>query len=325
MPRERIEQLMELAQAVAIITDEWTLGAMPWIQNTGLPVLCVSEVRSKCTDLDALKSAKKLLQGVERCHVRDCGYVIYTSGSTGIPKGVRCHHQGAMNTIESLNDYFNVRSTDRVLALSSLSFDLSVYDLFGMGAAGGTVVVPAADDVNNPPNPEAWLLAIAEHEVTLVNAVPAFVELLVGHCEARAVQLPPSLRMIWMSGDWVPLSLPERIQALAPGNITVVSLGGATEAAIWSNLHVVERSLPEWKSIPYGVPLGNQTMYVLDESTADLEHCAPWVTGMIYIGGAGVALGYSGDPQKTAQSFFCHPVTVRWRNSTQPLLLVPHA
>lgn len=309
MPRERIEQLMELSQSVAIVADEWTLGAMPWIVDIGVPVLRVSEARSKCADLNALKFAQKLLHSVERCVARACGYIIYTSGSTGIPKGVRCHHQGAVNTIESLNDYFGVGPTDRVLALSSLSFDLSVYDLFGMGAAGGAVVVPAADDVN-PPNPDAWLLAIAEHQVTLVNAVPAFVELLVGHCEATAARLPSSLRMVWMSGDWVPLSLPGRIKALAAGDITVVSLGGATEAAIWSNLHIVDDPLSEWKSIPYGVPLGNQTMYVLDESTADLEHCAPWVTGMIYIGGAGVALGYSGDPEKTARSFFCHPLTV---------------
>ena len=309
MPRERVEQLIELSKAAAIVADDWTLETMPWIQDFGLPVLQVRD-SLLAEGNEAFKAASKTLKSVERAVERACAYVIYTSGSTGTPKGVRCHHQGAMNTIVSLNEFFDVGPKDRVLALSSLSFDLSIYDLFGMGAAGGAIIVPAAEDVN-PPNPDAWLSAVAEHQVTLINAVPAFVELLVGHCEATGARLPACLRMVWMSGDWVPLSLPGRVRALSLGNITVVSMGGATEAAVWSNIHIVDRLLPDWKSIPYGRPLGNQTMYVLDESSANLEHCAPWVTGMIYIGGAGVALGYSGDAQKTAKSFFCHPMTVR--------------
>ena len=86
----------------------------------------------------------------------DLAYLIYTSGSTGLPKGVRCHHEGARDTILDLNSQFGIGASDRVLALSSLSFDLSVYDVFGMLEAGGAVVVPKADSVS-PPDPEKWL------------------------------------------------------------------------------------------------------------------------------------------------------------------------
>jgi epothilone synthetase B len=112
----------------------------------------------------------------------DLAYLIYTSGSTGLPKGVRCHHEGARNTILDLNSQFGIGASDRVLALSSLSFDLSVYDVFGMLEAGGAVVVPKADSVS-PPDPEKWLELLRQEKVTILNAVPRFVE--VG-CSASA-------------------------------------------------------------------------------------------------------------------------------------------
>jgi hypothetical protein len=75
----------------------------------------------------------------------DLAYVIYTSGSTGVPKGVIIDHRGAVNTVLDINQRFGVGPGDRVLALSRLNFDLSVYDIFGVLAAGGTIVMPAAN------------------------------------------------------------------------------------------------------------------------------------------------------------------------------------
>ena len=129
-----------------------------------------------------------------------------------------------------------------------------------------------------------------------------------------------------MSGDWIPLSLTDQLLAVThPDSVAagrrVVSLGGATEAAIWSNMYQIHprtKLLPdgrantasnmgEWNSIPYGQPLRNQTMYVLDDAT--MQHCEPWVTGVIYIGGVGVALGYFRDGERTARQFVEHPRT----------------
>ncbi|MEY9212482.1 amino acid adenylation domain-containing protein [Thermobifida halotolerans] len=232
----------------------------------------------------------------------DLAYVIYTSGSTGTPKGVMISHRAARNTVDDVNRRFAVTAEDRVLGLASLGFDLSVYDVFGPLAAGGAIVLPDAERRGDPSH---WAESIAEHGVTLWNSVPAQMQMLCDYLDAdRAAELP-ALRLALLSGDWIPVALPDRVRARVPG-LSVVSLGGATEAAIWSIHHPVERVDPEWPSIPYGRPLTNQTFHVLDEAMRDRPD---WVPGELYIGGAGVALGYLGDEARTAERFVTHPTT----------------
>jgi nonribosomal peptide synthetase protein BlmIV len=214
-----------------------------------------------------------------------------------------------MNTIQDLNSAFGVGPRDRVLALSSLSFDLSVYDFFGMFEAGATVVMPTADAVS-PPDPARWLELLRKEGVTVWNTVPRFMELLVSHVEHSGEKIPASLRLVFLSGDFIPLTLPGRIRtACACADVRIVSMGGATEAAVWSNIFEITQTPapdPSWSSVPYGRPMRNQRMYVLNEA---MEHCAPWVTGVLYIGGLGTALGYQGDAERTAYQFVKHPKT----------------
>ncbi|MDF0552096.1 non-ribosomal peptide synthetase [Kamptonema sp. UHCC 0994] len=138
-------------------------------------------------------------------------YVIYTSGSTGQPKGVAIAHSGAVNTLLDINDRFEVGAGDRVLALSSLSFDLSVYDIFGLLAAGGTVVIPK---VSATPDPADWVEAIARSQVTIWNSAPALMQMLVDYATAHSNTLSSSLRLVLLSGDWIPLTLPDQIKTL---------------------------------------------------------------------------------------------------------------
>ncbi|MCP5110892.1 MAG: amino acid adenylation domain-containing protein, partial [bacterium] len=229
-------------------------------------------------------------------------YILYTSGSTGEPKGVAIPHRGAVNTLLDLNHRFEIGPEDRTLALSSLSFDLSVYDLFGTFAAGGAVVYP---DAALDREPAHWLERLRGHGVTVWNSVPALAEMLVAHCEGRGEPLPPSLRLFLLSGDWIPVNLPDRIRALHPA-ARVISLGGATEASIWSIFHPIETVDPAASSIPYGRPLANQTFRVLDEIGEPRPQGVP---GQLYIGGVGVARGYWQDPERTAAAFGEHPVT----------------
>ncbi|MEZ4436539.1 MAG: amino acid adenylation domain-containing protein [bacterium] len=229
---------------------------------------------------------------------RALAYVIYTSGSTGVPKGVVIDHRGAANTLADINDRFAVGPADRVLALSSLAFDLSVYDLFGLLAAGGAVAVPAPETAREP---AAWLDRLRADRVTIWNTVPALMALLVEHAEQTGAELPASLRLILLSGDWIPVTLPDRIRALAPAPdaVEIISLGGATEGSIWSIIHpigAVDRSRP---SVPYGRPMRNQRMHVRHPDGAP---CPEWAVGEIAIGGVGVALGYR-DPARTAERF----------------------
>ncbi len=229
-------------------------------------------------------------------------YVIYTSGSTGKPKGVAIAHRGALNTVVDINQRFQVDTSDRVLALSSLSFDLSVYDIFGTLAAGATLVIPEAEVAKDPAH---WAELVESNGITLWNSVPALMQLFVDYMESRPDLKANSLRSVLLSGDWLPLTLPPQIKAIAP-EATVMSLGGATEASIWSIYYPIDEIDPAWNSIPYGLPLLNQHFYVLNPN---LEPCPIWVTGQLYIGGVGLAERYWKDSEKTAASFIIHPET----------------
>jgi amino acid adenylation domain-containing protein len=306
-PEQRIRQVLELSEAVAVLTQPHLLAssALSWMAGLSVPVTAVCQSQSpQQTDFTALQSLPSV-------NADALAYLIYTSGSTGIPKGVCCHHRGAMNTIDDLNSLFSVTAADKVLALSSLSFDLSVYDIFGLLSAGGTVVIPDPHKVS-PPDPSEWFDLVETEQITIWNTVPAFMELLVSHAEYMGLKLPACLRLVYMSGDWIPVTLPNRIRAVSDrADIRIISMGGATEASIWSNIFELENTASggvpaDWSSIPYGKPMRNQRMYVLNER---MENCDVWVTGGIYIGGVGVAQGYYKNPERTAYQFVLHKVT----------------
>ncbi|GAA1324702.1 non-ribosomal peptide synthetase/MFS transporter [Pseudonocardia xinjiangensis] len=231
----------------------------------------------------------------------DLAYVIFTSGSTGTPKGVMIEHRAALNTVRDITARFRVGPDDRVFALSALSFDLSVYDVYGTLAAGATLVMGRPEEDKDP---AAWARIVTEQRITVWNSVPALMELLVEHAEQDGTDIS-SLRLVMMSGDWIPPTLPDRIRALAP-SAEVVSLGGATEGSIWSIFHPIDVVDPSWTSIPYGRPLANQQFHILDRGMCDVPVGVP---GDLYIGGAGVASGYWKDPERTAAAFVTHPRT----------------
>ncbi|MDH6351182.1 non-ribosomal peptide synthetase [Brevibacillus sp. 1238] len=227
-------------------------------------------------------------------------YIIYTSGSTGQPKGVVVSHRAAANTIVDINRRFAVNENDKVLGLAQLNFDLSVYDIFGPLSVGGALVLPQPDRQTDPSH---WVELILAHEVTVWDSVPAMMQMLVTYLEGTPEVCLSKLRLAMLSGDWIPLSLPDQMTKRLPFAQTV-SLGGATEAAIWSIYHVYKGLLPDWRSIPYGQPLANQGFRVLD---AHMRDCPVWVTGELYITGDGLAQGYAGDERLSQERFFLHP------------------
>ncbi|CAF1412242.1 unnamed protein product [Adineta steineri] len=232
----------------------------------------------------------------------DLAYIIYTSGSTGKPKGVMITHQAVVNTILDMNSRLEISTNDRIFALSHLNFDLSVYDIFGMLISGGTIVIPNHEDYKNP---QHWYDMIIQHHVTIWNSVPMLMQMFIEHLKHMSNH--NQLRHILLSGDWIPLSLPKSIRTTFGEQITITSLGGATEASIWSIAYTLPKEIPqEWKSIPYGIPLRNQQYYVYD---IHLDDCPEWVIGELYISGEGLANGYWNDQEKTESSFIIHPLT----------------
>jgi pyochelin synthetase len=287
-PAQRRAYLLEQGDARIVVTQQKLNDEFEWA--AALQRVCLSPE-------DAFAGAP-LVRPAEQS-IDDLAYVIFTSGSTGTPKGVMIDHKGAVNTVLHINRLYGVSGQDKVLAVSELTFDLSVYDLFGVLAAGGTVVIP---DVALARDPEHWLAMVRRHGVTVWNSVPQLMSMLVDMVELSSAE-PLSLRLVMMSGDWIPVRLPERIKAICP-DVAVIGMGGATEGSIWSIYYRIEAVQPQWESIPYGKALPNQQMHVLD---GQLQPCPDWITGDIYIGGVGVALGYWKNPVQTQAQFVLHP------------------
>jgi amino acid adenylation domain-containing protein len=287
-PDRRISDLLDHTAAVAVLAE---VAAGERLQAlTGAPVLAVPDEIG--ADLPGNAAVVEVAP-------TSPAYVIFTSGSTGRPKGAVLDHRGPLNTVVDVNRRYGVTEADVLFGVSSPSFDLSVYDVFGALDAGATVVLSDPDD-----GPADWLRLMLEHRATVWNSVPALMELLVTEAVAAGVTLP-DLRVVLLSGDWVPTDLPARVRAVAPGAM-VISLGGATEASIWSIAHPVEDADQHRPSVPYGRPLANQTWHVLDAQGRDSP---VWTAGDLFIGGVGLAAGYLADPDRTAAAFVTHPRT----------------
>ncbi|MBW4676163.1 MAG: amino acid adenylation domain-containing protein [Desmonostoc geniculatum HA4340-LM1] len=290
LPTERRWHIFQQAEVQVVLTQSWLDNTLSWPDS--IQSICVDNL-AVVDDILPLEPAQT---------PTDLAYVIYTSGSTGLPKGVMIDHRGAVNTILDINQRFGLGANDRVLALSPLSFDLSVYDIFGTLAAGGTIVIPEATNTKEPAH---WLKLIQQHQVTVWNSVPTLMQMLVEYAASQCDELPNSLRLVLLSGDRIPLNLPTQIKSLWE-NIQIVSLGGATEASIWSILYSIAKIDPTWNTIPYGRPLTNQRFYVFNQA---LTECPVWIPGQLYIGGVGLAQGYWHDQKKTNASFIIHPQT----------------
>ncbi|MGR4880860.1 amino acid adenylation domain-containing protein [Streptomyces sp. LARHCF249] len=230
----------------------------------------------------------------------DLAYVLYTSGTTGAPKGVMVTHRNVANVVADCHKRFGIAPTDRFFAISAFNFDLSVWDVFGALSAGAALVMPDRDKAVDPAH---WLDLCESAGVTVWNSVPAIVNLLHDQAVADAV-VPPALRLVMMSGDRVPPALPAALRRLS-ADLDVISLGGPTETTIWNILHPVGPDEDGSESIPYGRPNANNRAYVLDRDGLDAPD---WVTGEICAAGTGLARGYWGDEERTAERFFHDPV-----------------
>ncbi len=292
-PKERVADLLSDSQAPVLLTQQKLVAKLPEHQAR---VVCLD----KDWDVISQQSQENAVSDVQP---NNLAYIIYTSGSTGKPKGVAIEHCGAVNTIIDINERFQVGTSDRLLAVCSLNFDLSVYDVFGLLAVGGTIIVPEASIAPNPAN---WLELMANEQVTFWNSAPPVMQLFMNYVANQSHVSLPALRLVLLSGDWIPVTLPAQIKALGKGDTQVISLGGATEASIWSIYYPIETVDSTWKSIPYGKPLANQQFYVLD---SQLQPVPTGVTGELHIGGDGLARCYFNRPELTGERFIPNPLS----------------
>ncbi|HEX7604335.1 MAG TPA: non-ribosomal peptide synthetase, partial [Polyangiaceae bacterium] len=289
-PHERLEHMLADTQALLVITEERFRSL--FASNV---MVVDAEARDEIARMPTTR-VERLSQPTDAC------YAIFTSGSTGTPKGVVLSHRAVVNTFDWVTRTLEVGPGDRLLFVTSPCFDLSVYDVFGTLGAGATVVVAGSALLKDA---QALAEAIVLERITIWDSAPAALQRLVPFFPSTSREAP--LRLVMLSGDWIPITLPDELRRAFPA-ARVVSLGGATEAAIWSNWFPIAALNPRWASIPYGRPIQNARYHVLD---ARMRPSPSGVAGDLYIGGACLAEGYLNRPELTAERFVRDPFADR--------------
>jgi amino acid adenylation domain-containing protein len=242
--------------------------------------------------MDADRAAIDANEAVRAPHVSDpydVAYVIYTSGSTGRPKGVAIEHRALVNFLLSMRRAPGMTANDRLLAVTTLSFDIAGLELFGPLIAGGCVVMTSREDVLDG---RRLIALLADEEITILQATPATWRLLI----AAGWNGRRGLKML-CGGEALPAALAADL--LARG-AELWNMYGPTETTVWSTIERVELGRP----ITIGRPIANTQCYVLDER---LEPVGVGMVGELYIGGEGLARGYHERPELTAERFVSRP------------------
>ncbi|WP_316159141.1 MULTISPECIES: non-ribosomal peptide synthetase [unclassified Bradyrhizobium] len=225
-------------------------------------------------------------------HPESLAYVIYTSGSTGLPKGVMVRHGAVTNFLATMAEQPGIASDDRVLALTSLSFDIAVLELWLPLTRGARIVLA---DRASAQDPTALKAIVARHGVTMIQATPSSWRMLLDH---DGTALPRRCRVL-CGGEALAPDLARRLIALSG---EVWNMYGPTETTVWSARQRLDSNDP----MPVlGGPIGNTTLYVLD---ANLNLAPPGVTGELFIGGEGLARGYWRRAGLSAERFVPDPL-----------------
>ncbi len=227
---------------------------------------------------------------------RSLAYVMFTSGSTGEPRGVMIPHAAAVNHARWMGAQCSLSGSDKMLLHTSFGFDVSVWETFGPLTRGACLVVARPDGHRDP----GYLVQmIATHGISDLQTVPVLLQALL---EEPGIERCAGLRRVLCGGEVMHRSLVQRFFARLPG-VTLYNLYGPTETTIDTTYYACSpgESRP---GVPIGRPVGNAQLYILDR---ELQPVPPGVVGELYIHGAGLARGYIGKPELTAERFLPCP------------------
>ena len=290
----RIAYCFEQTEAAAILTDRQMLATYPEIKDTCIVVDTGEMTPGEVPGKNGFVRPEYSLD--------DLYGIIYTSGSTGMPKGVMLHQAGLINCMAFTRKLLHLTETDRMISLTNLCHDMSIYDIFGILAEGAAVVLPDKDKTKDPDN---WLKIIRDHKVTLWNSVPAITEMMLTAADYSGDADITSLRVILMGGEKLKKSIPTRLRKLNP-EIVIYNVGGPTEATIWSIYHKYQEEDQKRDRIPQGRGVDNVKYFVMND---DLQLCPCDVQGLMYTEGINVSRGYLKEEEKTKQVFITNPYT----------------
>jgi amino acid adenylation domain-containing protein len=287
-PPDRIAFMLADAQPVLTLTRRDLVAALPALDPAA--VLLTDDPDTLAAVNEMPGHAPTDADRIAPLHPAHPAYVIYTSGSTGIPKGVVVSHAGLASFAAAEAEHYQVRPGDRVLQLSSPSFDAAVLELCMSLLAGAALVVPP----DGPLLGDQLADVLARQHITHALITPAALATV----PADAAHGLPDFRTVIAGGEACPAALADR---WAPGRRMINSYGPteSTVVATWS-----EPLSPGHATIPIGQPIWNTQVYVLDP---ELRPVPPGIPGQLYIAGAGLARGYLNQPGLTAQKFIACP------------------
>lgn len=279
-PVERLIVCLQDAQAVGIVSCE---AFLPQLTSTGFTVWTAETL----LDSEATEVPRQLRHGSQPT---DPAYVIYTSGSTGKPKGIVINQNSICHFLRSENAVLGVRQSDRVYQGFALAFDMSFEEIWISYLVGATLWIAPRELTADP---EALPRALAQNQVSVLHAVPTLLALF--------SEEVPTLRLINLGGEACPESLVDRWSR--PGR-QIFNTYGPTEATVSASL----AELQPGEAVTIGRPLPNYGLLVIDPAVEKgLTLLARGEVGELCITGPGLAAGYLGRPDLTAEKFLANP------------------
>jgi amino acid adenylation domain-containing protein len=282
-PAARLEHMLRDSGAAVVVSERRLGEALPRSEEGGADILWIEDENGEDNESDRAAPAAAALPA-------NLAYVIYTSGSTGRPKGVQVTHGALANFLLSMRERPGLGPDDVLLAVTTLSFDIAALELFLPLIAGGRVV-------------------IAPREATLDGARLAA---LLDACGATALQATPITWKLLLQAGWTGSrrlrlfcggeALPRELaRVLLDRGAELWNFYGPTETTVWS---AIARVRPGSGPVPIGRPIAATELLVMDGA---LDLVPPGTTGDLYLGGGGLARGYFGRPDLTAERFVPHP------------------
>ncbi|WP_349956568.1 non-ribosomal peptide synthetase [Rhizobium sp. ZPR3] len=284
-PRERINLMLTISAAKAVVTIGDTKAAF---LPAGLLVVDLGE------GLDELN--RSIDVGGDRVAA---AYIAFTSGSTGQPKAVAASHGAVLNYLQYIVSEYGVNDRDTALNISALTFDAAIRDIFTPLAVGGTLVIPAQTATRDI---EPYEDALRSGEISAILSItPSLLGLL---CDQLSQEdWSRSVRLILVSGEIFEPRLLGEVRRVFGTDAVIVNQYGPTECTMTTTYFPIPRDF-QGEIIPVGKPINNAFVHLLD---TEMREVANGVVGEIFIGGPGVARGYLGRPDLTAERFVASP------------------
>ncbi len=276
-PYERLEFMLEDAQVKTLLTQTNFLDNLP---SCSAEIVCIDDYSTNPKFEDIIN---------DQVNSENLAYIIYTSGSTGKPKGVQVTHKSVVNFLSSMTKKPGFNEEDILLAVTTLSFDISILELFLPIINGGKTIIASKDIVANG---EQLLHTLEKHRVNVMQATPTTWRLLI-----EAGWKGNKNFKVLCGGEAVSNELADKLLSRSSN---VWNMYGPTETTVWSTCHKLEKD----SNVLIGTPIDNTMVYVLDNNMQTVPIGVP---GELYIGGDGVSKGYFNRPDLTSERFIINP------------------